>query len=361
MKIALFVPRYSISGVPLAQVRFARAFVRKGYDVDLVVGYVEKGLNLPCMEGVNLIVFIKTRVIAMLFSIYEYLKNNKPDIIFSAEDHLNAVLLFSAILARSKAKISVSSRVTPFDTYSDKLLSKKWLLKHFMRLVQPRADALTCVSEDMVLQYRKIFKNTRHQCVYNIVKDEESKGRMEERVDNPWITDKKIPIVIGAGQLAPWKGFSDLIMAVKLVNQSTPVRLIILGEGPLRGDLENLIGKEGLENVVRLIGFQDNPLKYYSKADVFVLSSYVEGLPNVLVEAMMCGCTPVATDCPTGPREVLQEGKYGYLVPVHDSKSMAEAIIKALKNPISPQILMEALIPFTEENVIQKHKQMLQF
>jgi len=361
MKITIITPRYAIAGVPLAQIRFAKAFAKKGYDVDLIIGYAERNFDFSSLKGVNVIFLKKPRVITMFFSICSYLRKFKPDIVFSAEDHLNAVLLFCAILVRSRAKISVSSRVTPFDTYSNKPFTKGWVLKYFIKLVINRANAVTCVSQDMVSQYKQIFKKTRHQCVYNIIKDADSEIKMKERVGDCWIIEKKFPIIIGAGSLVPWKGFPDLIMAVKEVNKTVSVRLIILGEGPFRGELENLINREGLAGIVRLLGYQDNPLKFYSNADVFVLSSYVEGLPNVLVEAMMCGCTPVATDCPTGPREVLQGGKYGYLVPMHDPKSMAVAIKKALRNPIPIQSLIEAVEPFSDEEVIRKYKRILQF
>ena len=91
-----------------------------------------------------------------------------------------------------------------------------------------------------------------------------------------------------------------------------------------------------------------------------MLSSYSEGLPNVLVEAMMCGCTPVSTDCPTGPREVLQNGKYGYLVPMHDPRAMAIAIIKALEHPIAPEHLTEGVKSFTEDEVFRRYQKALE-
>ena len=130
---------------------------------------------------------------------------------------------------------------------------------------------------------------------------------------------------------------------------------MILGDGPLRSELEALIIELGLEDVVSLLGYVENPLKYFARADVFVLSSHVEGLPNVLVEAMMCGCTPVSTDCPTGPREVLHDGKYGYLVPVRDPVAMAIGIEKALDYPISKQLLADAVRPFEEGAVLARH------
>ncbi len=359
MKVAFFTARYSQSGVPLAQIRLANLFLERGYDVDFIVGYIPDGLTMPYLEGVNTIIFDKPRVITMFGPIIKYLHKAKPDIIISAEDHLNAVVLLSAMVTRSRAKISVSSRVTPYDTYSNKIFTKRWILKHFMNLVERRADALICVSKDMIEQYKTIFKNSRHQCIYNVVKDRHSEERIAESVDEPWLTNKTSPVVVSAGRLAPEKGYPDLIMAIKELSKTQDIKLIMLGEGPLRGEIENLIEKEGLSFIIKLVGFQENPLKYYSKADAFVLSSYVEGLPNVLVEAMMCGCTPVSTDCPTGPREVLQDEKYGYLVPVHDPKGMAKGIRKALENPISPERLEEGVKAFTEDEVFSQYEKVL--
>uniref|UniRef100_UPI0035658520 glycosyltransferase n=1 Tax=Sulfurovum sp. TaxID=1969726 RepID=UPI0035658520 len=175
----------------------------------------------------------------------------------------------------------------------------------------------------------------------------------------PWLTNKTAPVIVSAGRLAPEKGYPDLIMAVKELSKTQDIKLIMLGEGPMRDELERLIARENLSSNIKLLGFQENPLKYYSKADVFVLSSYVEGLPNVLVEAMMCGCTPVSTDCPTGPREVLQNEKYGYIVPMHDPKAMALGIKKALDNPIPSQRLAEGVKAFTEDEVFKQYQRVL--
>jgi glycosyltransferase involved in cell wall biosynthesis len=228
-----------------------------------------------------------------------------------------------------------------------------------MRIVERRADALICVSRDMIKQYKTIFKNSRHICIYNVVKDRHSEERIAQSVDEPWLVNKTSPVIISAGRLAPEKGYLDLIRAVKELLKTQDIKLLMLGEGPMRKEIEELIIKEELSSNVKLLGFQSNPLKYYSKVDVFVLSSYVEGLPNVLVEAMMCGCTPVSTDCPTGPREVLQNEKYGYLVPMHDPKAMAEGIKKALDKPIDKKRLAEGVKAFTEDEVFSQYKKVL--
>lgn len=359
MKIAVITPVFALAGVPLAQVRLARSLAARGHTVDLMIGRVLAGYSFTPPESLNTKIFKQPNVRSLLWPLVQYLWSEKPEVVFSAEDHLNTIVLAAAVLSGSRAKISCSSRVTPFDTYSNRKFSKRWILKQSVRAVMWRADALTCVSKDMVKQYQSIFKNAPHVCVYNIVSDGASANRMHEAVDHPWLSSKDIPVVIAAGRLAPWKGFADLIDAMELVRADRQVRLLILGNGPLRDDLQQRIAAHGLVNAVQLLGYVENPLKYFARAEVFALSSHVEGLPNVLVEAMMCGCTPVATDCPTGPREVLEDGRYGYLVKPRDPRSIADGIIKALDCRIPKEHFAAAIRPFEEDAVIARHFELL--
>jgi glycosyltransferase involved in cell wall biosynthesis len=361
VRICVLTPRYAIAGVPLAQIRFARALTKRGHDVDLVIGYVDPQYEFPGAPDINVHVWNQRKVRGMLFPLVRYLRSTKPDVVFSAEDHLNAIVLFAAIVSGAKAKISGSSRVLPTDrnAYSNKFLSKGWLLKQFMKSVMWRADALTCVSKDMVEHYRRIFDSPPHVCVYNIIDDKQSRVRMQEPVEHEWFLRKECPVVIAAGTMTTRKGFADLVQGIKVISYRRRVRLVILGEGRLRAELEALVLNLGLSELVWMPGNVANALKYFAHADVFVLSSYAEGLPNVLVEAMMCGCTPVSTDCPTGPREVLQDGKYGYLVPMRDPEAMAAAIERALDNPIPRSLLEEAVRPFEEETVLNRHFEVL--
>tara|TARA_B100001250_G_scaffold90877_1_gene75538 strand:+ start:8102 stop:9208 length:1107 start_codon:yes stop_codon:yes gene_type:complete len=356
MNIALFAGTFSLSGVPLAQYKLARAFSEDGHNVDLIYGKILDKINLPSSKKFKIINFNKNRVSYMFFKIARYLHEKKPDIVFSAGDHLNAIVLLAAILTNSKSKISCSSRVTPFDTYSNNLLSKGWLLKIIMKMVIYRADVLTCVSKDMINQYKALFKNTRHIPIYNIVKDQYSEGLMLEHLskeEEVYFNKKKI--VITAGMLEPWKRQEDIIYAFNLLKEKNDLNLLILGEGSQKNKLNDIIKRLNLKNSVFCLGNVKNPLKYFAKSNVFVLSSRVEGLPNVLVEAMMCGCTPVSTNCPTGPREVLQDGKYGYLVDVGNIEQISKSIHKALNYPISKENLKDAIQEFREEKVIEKH------
>lgn len=361
MKICVVTPLYAIAGVPLAQIRFSRALAEKGHDVDLVIGYVAPHYQLPDVVGVNVIVWNRPQVRQMLVPLWEYLRTVKPDVVFSAEDHLTVIVLLASILSGSKAKISGSSRVLPSDqvAYSNKFLSKGWFLKQLMKSVMWRADALTCVSKDMVKHYWQVFKSPPHVCVYNIISDKSSITRMHEPIDHDWLLNKEVPVIVTAGTMTTRKGFADLVQAMGILYKKKMARLIILGEGPLRNELENLVKTLNLTDVVSMPGNVKNPLKYFYHADVFVLSSYAEGMPNVLVEAMICGCTPVSTDCPTGPRELLLDGKYGYLVPMQDPVAMASAIEQALDNPIPKSLLAEAVRPFEEDAVLSRHFEVL--
>ena len=359
MKFTVIVARYAITGVPLAQARLASALAARGHEVDLIVGFVAEGLPVPVVDGVTVIHLNRPKARHILFDMVKYLRKRKPDAIFSAEDHLNAIVIASALLSGSKAKITGSSRVNPFDTYSQKVLSKRWFLKQITAALMWRANVLTCVSKAMVDQYRTLFRNAPHVCVYNIVDTPAARARIAEPVDHPWFTDRSIPVLVAAGQLGPWKGFSDLIAAVHIVAQKRPVRLAIFGDGAQRAELQAQIDQLGLTEVISLEGHVTNPLKYFAHAGAFVLSSHFEGMPNVLIEAMVAGCTPVATDCPTGPREILESGRYGYLVPMKDPVALAAGIETALSNPINPKILDEAIKPFQEDTVLSEHFRLL--
>ncbi len=372
MKILVITSRYNLTGVALAQARFARALAERGHAVDLVFGAVDEDQlaedrrALPVVPGALVSAWGVRQARGMLGPLRRYLREHQPDIVFSAEDHLNDMVLLAALLSGSRAKISGSSRVLPVDAlghdgpYSNTPLTKKWVFKQVTRALMRRADALTCVSEDMLAEYKKLFPRGPHQCVYNIVVDDRSRERMREPVDLPWFAPGALPVVTSAGTLTQRKGWADLLRAIgHLRDDGRIVRLALLGEGPTRAELEALARELGIAEQLWMPGRIDNPLSFFARSPVSSLSSYSEGLPNVLIEAMMCGCTPVATDCPTGPREVLQGGRYGYLVPMHAPRALADGIAAALDRPIAPDLLAEAIRPFHADAVIARHFELL--
>ncbi len=358
-RIFVVTPTYGLSGVPLAQIRLARSLAEEKHHVTLVIGNNLSSLKLPFLPNVNVLVLDKSRVLYMFIPLLKLFSEYKPQIIFSAEDHLNTLVSIICLFSNSKAKVCASSRVTPYDTYSDVTFSKRWLLKKLANIFNYRLDLMTCVSKEMVLQYRNIFPESKHKCVYNIVIDKYSSLLKKEPVDHKWLLNKRYPVIVAAGMLEPWKGFDVLLRAFSLLYPRINSRLIILGDGSLRTSLTQLSASLSIDKFVDFVGYKDNPLAYFSKSDVFVLSSLVEGMPNVLIEAMFCGCTPVSTNCPTGPGEVIKDNLYGYLCPVGNHKIMSTKIEEAIKNPISQDVLLEGVRPFERLNILNLYSRYL--
>ena len=355
MKIAVISGRFGLSGVPLAQQRLAKAFSKRGHQVDLIYGAINSDSNLPNSNDMRIICLNKTRVIGMLAKLTIYMIKEKPNVIFSAGDHLNVVVLVAKILSFQSIKVSCSSRVTPYDTYKGKIFSKNWILKQISKILMNKADVLSCVSKEMVGQYQKLFKNSKHMHIYNPINlDEISVNAKEKNFHPEFCKHPDQKIIVAAGMLERWKGFHDLIDAFKIASRNSDLKLYILGEGSQRNFLLNQIKKQNLSKKVFLLGAVTNPIKYFSSCDLFVLSSYVEGMPNVLIEALACGCTVVSYDCETGPKEVLNKNN-GYLCKTGDVIELAEKIKYGIENPISKDLARTSIESFYEENVVMKH------
>ena len=361
MKILVISPVYALSGVPLAQLRLAKALSKNGHDVSLIYGF-KKYPKIESVKKLKIIFFNKIRVLGMLFPLIRYLIKNKPDIIFSAEDHLNVIVILASLITFTRAKISVSSRVTPFDTYknSNIFFSKSWFLKIFFPLVNLRANSMTCVSKDMVKQYKKIFSYSKYTHAYNIVLTPESYFKMYEKIKHKWFLNKNNKIIIASGTLAEWKCFDDLINAAYYLNKKFKnFKLIIIGDGPDKKYLNDLIKVKKLSDKVIILKPVLNLHKYFFKSDIFVLSSRVEGMPNVMIEAMMCGCTIVSTNCKTGPREILGRNKFGYLSKVKNPNDLHKNMLRAINKKISKEKTAHILEEFKEKNVIKRHFSLL--
>lgn len=177
-------------------------------------------------------------------------------------------------------------------------------------------------------------------------------------LEHPWLGEGKPPVILGVGRLTPQKDFSTLIHAFAQVRTVRDCRLVILGEGELRAELEQLVASLGVQDSVQLPGFADNPFAWMSRVRLFVLSSRWEGLPNVLIQAMACGAAVVSTDCPSGPDEILEGGKWGKLVPVGDVEALAEALSENLQ-VLDVVNSIERAMFFNVENAINAYLRLL--
>jgi glycosyltransferase involved in cell wall biosynthesis len=196
--------------------------------------------------------------------------------------------------------------------------------------------------------------------IYNPIVTAEIATRAAEPLDDPWFAPGAPPVVLGVGRLAPAKDFPTLLRAFVRVRAERPARLVILGEGNQRGALEALVRDLGIGSDVRLPGFEPNPFRYMGRSAVFALSSIYEGLPGALIQAMACGCRVISTDCPVGPREVLEGGVLGPLVPPRDPDALARGITGLLEEAArAPARIQHPLQRFTERAAVDDYLDVL--
>ncbi|MCS6831793.1 MAG: glycosyltransferase [bacterium] len=334
-RIAFFLPSLAGGGAQRVFLHLAGGFAERGYEVHLVLARAE-GPYLPqvppCVRMVDL---GASRVLTSLPALSRYLRDERPYALLSALDHANAVAACARRLARSSTRVIVTVHSTPSRVVAHARTVRAKLLPFWTRFFYRWADAVVAVSQgvaDELVHYVRIPAE-KVKVIYNPIVTPELFQKAAEPLEHPWFQEGQPPVILGVGRLTKPKDFPTLIRAFALVRQQRPARLMILGEGEERPELERLIRELGLEEDVALPGFVQNPYPYMKHAAVFVLSSRWEGLPTVLVEALALGAPVVSTNCPSGAAEILDNGRLGILVEVGDCASLARAIDKSLDCP----------------------------
>lgn len=291
-----------------------------------------------------------------------YLRERQPDILVSHLAHANVAAVVAAACARVGTKvILIEHNDNTLLDQGRKRSALSQLLQRFKSLAYNRADTIIGVSEGVSDYVSRTFSVPRSkvQTIYNPVV---SRGMIEkswEPLEHPWFAPGEPPVLLASGRLREQKDFSTLLRAFARVRETRPCRLLILGEGEMRPALEAEVAELGLEDAVSLPGFVDNPYAYMRRAALFVLSSRWEGLPTVLVEAMACGCPVVATDCPSGPDEILEGGRLGRLSEIANPGALAAAIVNELDAPTPSELLVARAQHFSFDNAVDAYTQLL--
>lgn len=296
-----------------------------------------------------------------LLALKSYLETDRPDAIVSFLNYPNMALLLASLLCRHRCRTIVNVRnhmsVAAEHSNSRRVNDVPCLMSHLF----PIADAVVAPSRGVAEDVSRItgLPRARLHVIYNPVFRPEIAERAAAPFSHPWFADGQPPVILGVGKLKPQKDFETLIRAVKRVHDSRRVRLIILGEGDDRDSLQALATQLGIGDDVDLAGQVDNPFPYYARADAFVLSSRWEGLPNVLIEAMACGCPVVSTDCPSGPNEIIGGTTLGKLVPIGDEARMAAAIEETLQAPPPRDRIVEHARRFSYDRAVEEYEAVL--
>jgi len=330
--VSILLPSFHGGGAERAMLTFAHELVHlKSHRVDIVVVKRIGELQAILPQGVRIIDLQGTGLLRAVPRLIRYMRAEQPRALFSTITHANVAASLCGTLAGSPCAVVVRQSNGPLSAPRDSLRARAThgLLPHAYR----RARAVIAVSEGVAQELTEIDRSLQSKIFVepNPVITSDFLEKAAKPVDHPWFTDGGPPLVLGMGRLEPCKGFLDLIRAWAEVQKNAPSRLLILGEGSERSRLEREVEALGLQGRVALPGFRRNPLPFMKQARVFVLSSYREGMPNVLIQALGLGTRVVATDCPHGPREIMSEAGVGDLVRPGDTTQMAGAIARALQ------------------------------
>ena len=342
MKIALFIADFTSGGAERVYVNLAQEFTERGHNVDLVIGNAHNAVYLNELpHSVRVIDLKVARMLKSLPQLTKYLCEHKPDVLMATRVHSCCFCVLAKILTRVKTGIVLREANTVSLDLGKYSWKRKMLLGLSIRILYPLSDAMIGVSAGVVNDLNKRLPGTQKKVhlVYSPIITDDLFAKASEPVNHRWFKNNSIPVILSAGRLTEQKKFDVLIRAFSIVRQKVNSRLLILGEGELRKNLEALVAELGLKNDVQLFGFDPNPFKFMAHSSLFVMSSAWEGLPGVLIQALACGCPVVSTDCPSGPREILKDGRLGKLVPVGDVQAMASAMAEALKQ--EPQRVSE--------------------
>jgi len=374
-RIAVFVPTLSGGGVAKSQLRLAAGLRARGYEVDFVVcraegeyrahlppdlhlvplqrsGSLRERLSAFRADPASLAAMLRPLLLPLrapwelryLPSLVDYLRSRRPAALISAKINANCMAILARKLAGAPCKVVVTERGNVTSAYPDPKEMARWRRRYrpaLVRRLYPQAGAIVSVSEGVAedLASRIGVPVGRVKAIYNPVIGPDVLEKAQEDLGHPWLAPGQPGVVLGVGRLHPQKEFLVLMHAFASLRATRTLRLVLLGEGREREALASCAQELGIAADVDMPGWVPNPYAFMARAKLFVLSSAYEGLPGVLIQALACGCPVVSTDCPDGPKEILENGRFGPLVPVGDVDALSAAMANVLDNPMTAEVL----------------------
>lgn len=361
-RVAILLRDLSGGGAERVTVNLANELAARGYHVDLVL-FRPTGPLLAIIDPVvNVVDLGVSRYRWSLWPLIRYLRMSNPSALLACMWPMTVL----AVLAKAVARIDSRLLVVEHKTWSADLATKPWrrrMVSASMRLVFPHADARIAVSEgaaDDLARFSGVLRSSI-SVLYNPVVDGSVLAPEGDGFppDSWWSGNHRR--ILAVGRLVKEKDLPTLLRAFShMRNTGHPcARLLMLGEGEDRHMLEALVGELGVADAVDMPGFVADTRPYFRRADLFVLSSATEGLPTVVIEAMAAGARIVSTDCPSGPRELLQDGALGRLVPVGDVAGLAQAMVSALRDDPDREALRSRAADFSVSRCVDDYERLL--
>ncbi|HEX5109189.1 MAG TPA: glycosyltransferase [Vicinamibacterales bacterium] len=360
--MALFLPSLAGGGAERVMLNLAMGLTGRGFDVDLLLASAEGAYIDAVPADVRVVDLQVPRLVSAVWPLSAYLRQQQPLVVIAALTHANLAAMIAARApgARTPIVISIHNTLSK-EVQADRTL-RYWLIAKMIGRVHHWADSIVAVSGGVADDFARYAAVPRERInvIPNPVITEQLLCAARQPARHAWLDAPTHPVLLGAGRLTRQKNHRALIDAFAVVRRTVEARLVILGEGPERPALEARIRHHGLQEWVALPGFVANPYAWMARASVFVLSSDYEGLPTVLIESLAVGAPVVATDCESGPREILRNGELGELVPVRDVSALSAAILRTLRR--SPPVRRSNdLHSYTLDAVVDQFENLIRF
>ncbi|MGB5736256.1 MAG: glycosyltransferase [Thiohalocapsa sp.] len=363
--VAIFVSFSGAGGVEHMLVNLMRGFVDMGRPVDLLLAGSTSPHLARLPSAVRRVDLGSRHTLPAALGVARYLRSEQPRSLLVAKDRAGRAAVIARRLARTDTRILLRLGTNLSAAMADRSAFSRWLRFAPIRRLYPSIDHIVAVSDGVAQDtaFLAHYPPARISVIRNPVLTPELIRRGALPCPHPWLRehrDRGVPVIVGAGRLQQQKDFPTLIRAFARLRSTRPCRLVILGDGRLRRTLAQLSADLGIGADVDLPGFQQNPYPFLANADLFTLSSAWEGSPNVLTEAMAFGTPVVATDCPSGPRETLDGGRYGPLVPVGDVIALGDAMARTLERPLPRQTLIEAVRDYSQDISANRYLELIE-
>ena len=356
MKIFVILPEFGGGGAERAHLYLMNEWARNGNEVFLIL-IKKKGILIKFLDKrISIIDFNSKRMIKAILPIYKIIKLHKPNIILTAMWPLTSIVALSWLLSFKIGKLFLADH-NPLIKSWLKDLNINWFFFSFIyNITYIFCTKIITVSDKVREQSREILLlgKDKIEVIYNPVRSADKYNLDIIATKKKLFGDFKY-CLISVGRLKKSRDLTTLIDCFNLIRYYEQTKLIILGEGPERNFLENYIKEKNLQNNIEIIGYVEDPYPYYLCSDIYIHSSIYDAMPLVLIEALFCGSNIISTDCESGPREILENGKYGTLIPISNSKAMAEAVNLTLtKSNKNIQIKNRSKI-FTIKKISEKY------
>lgn len=359
MRLAVLMSFSGAGGVERMVMNLVREFAKIADDpkddrlsaVDLLIIRAKGPYLQDIPENVRVIKLSAKHTLTAIPELVKYFRSDAPDVLLAAKDRAGRAAIRAKSLSGAKTRVCIRLGTNLSTALEHRSGFNRWLRKAPMKRIYSKADAVIAVSDGVNKDTQTItgMPSDKIHTIRNPVVTEAYLKAVGSEPPHPWLSQaelSQVPVIMGVGRLSQQKDFKCLIKAFSIVNKNLAARLIILGEGGLRGELEALVSALNISDCVLMPGFQTTPQQWVARASVFVLSSRWEGSPNVLTEALALGTPSVSTRCPSGPDEVLNNGEYGPLVNVGDYENLAKQIQVVLAEPLPAEKLKAAVVDY---------------